>query len=114
MLGPKISKKISSTEEAYSIYIGILQAVTGLKLPNQEKKVLSVILANGSLTKEVRQSLLQISTKASIENVISKLRNKKLLIGDKPNSKLPELKMDEVTFSITLKPKDVSDQQTNS
>lgn len=107
MLVPKISKRIDSTEEAYAVYIGVLQAVTGFKITEQEKKVLCVILKNGELTKDVRQELTSISTKPRIENIISKLRMKKLIVGDKPNSKFPVLNFEETTFSITLKPANV-------
>lgn len=104
MLLQRINKRIESEEEAYAVYIGILQAISNFKITEQEKKVLCVILKNKELTKDVRSQLSTITSKARIENILSKLRAKKILVGDKPNSKFPSLNFEETTFSITLKP----------
>lgn len=104
MLLQKINKKVSSEEEAYYVYLGILQAVSNFKIAEQEKRILSVILKNRGITKDVRKELQTIASKARIENVIGKLREKKILIGDKPNEKFPVISMQDTTFTITLKP----------
>lgn len=100
----KITKKVNSREDSYSIYIGILQAVTGFKITDQEKEVLSVILSRGGLTKIVREYLITQKTvsKQRLDNIISKFRSKGILNGDKPNSRFPIISDDEATFSITL------------
>lgn len=104
MLLQSINKKIATHEDAYVVYIGLLQAVTNLKITDQEKKVLSIILRNGKLTKEVKAELETITSKPRIENIISKLRAKKILVGDTPSAKFPKIKFEDTTFSITLKP----------
>jgi hypothetical protein len=118
MLLQKINKRVQSEEEAYSVYIGILQAVTNFKITEQEKKVLSVILKNKEITKDVKKELTKMTSKARIENILSKLRARKILIGDKPNVKFPTIRFEETTFSITLKPLDNeldnADKQANS
>jgi len=104
MLLKGINKKIKSKEEAYAVYIGILQAISNFKITDQEKKVLSIILRNGKLTKDVRAELFQIASKARVQNILSKLRAKKILIGNVPNSKFPAIDFEETSLMITLKP----------
>lgn len=99
MLKKKITKSYSDSEEAHYIYIGVIQALTGVKITEQEKKVLSIILAKGELNKEVKSKLNTISSKARIENIISKLRNKKMLLGNKPSSKFFNIDT-ELTISL--------------
>lgn len=100
----KITKKVSSQEDVYLIYIGILQAVTGLKITDQEKRVLSTILTKGELTKDVRSYLIteKVASKQRLDNIVSKLRTRKILIGDKPNPRFQNFKAEDVVFSINL------------
>lgn len=103
MLTQKISKTINSDEEKYSIYFGILQAIAGFKITDQEKLILSKIMKEGELTKNVKDELKMIASKARIDNVISKFRKTKILVGNKPNSKFPKLNGKDMSFNITLK-----------
>lgn len=98
----KINKKIGSQEEAYYVYLGILQAVSGFKIAEQEKRILAVILKNKGLTKEVRKELHAITSKARIENVIRKLRLRKMLVGNRPSDKFATITTGD-SFTITLK-----------
>ncbi len=99
MLKKKLTKKYNNSEEAHYIYLGILQALTGVKITDQEKRVLSIILDKGEINKDVKFKLNQISSKARIENIISKLRNKKMLVGNKPSEKFFNINT-ELTISL--------------
>tara|TARA_R110000868_G_scaffold311513_3_gene572516 strand:+ start:690 stop:1007 length:318 start_codon:yes stop_codon:yes gene_type:complete len=103
MLTQKISKLVNKEEDKYMIYLGILQAISGFKITEQEKKILSRILESGELTKNVKEELESITSKARIDNVISKFRRTKILVGNKPNSKFLNLKGEGMTFNIVLK-----------
>lgn len=102
MLTQKINKKVSSQENLYGVYLGILEAVTSLKLTKQEKEVLAVILNEGVVNKFVKHKLFKISSKARIENILSKFRHNQILIDDKPNKNFPLLKDSKITLNITI------------
>ncbi len=102
MLTQKISKIVDSQEGKYLIYLGVLQAISGFKITEQEKRILSRILEEGELTKNVKDELTSIASKARVENVISKFRRNKILIGNTPNPRFPRIK-EEITFNIVLK-----------
>lgn len=112
MLTQKISKTVNKEEDKYLIYLGILQAISGFKTTDQEKRILSVILTEGELTKNVKNSLESFVSKARIENVISKFRKNKILMGNKPHPKFPIFKGGDINFNITLRNAD-RDKQTN-
>lgn len=103
MLTQKINKRISSEDEKYKIYLGILQAISGFKIADQEKLILSTIMKEGELTKNVKTELELLASKARIENVICKFRKNKILIGNKLNAKFPKFGEGDVVFNITLK-----------
>lgn len=103
MLTQKISKKVQTNQEKYMIWLGIIGTMTDFKFPEQERKILSYILSEGELTKNVRDSLHKLTTEARVGNVISKFRKEKILIGDKPNFKYPVSLEGEVKFNIILK-----------
>lgn len=106
MLTQKITKKISSKQELYKAYLGVLEAMTSIRLTNQEKEVLSRIMVTGSVTKDLKKDLLVISSRARIENIISKLRSKKLLVGNEPNPRLKMKDNGKLTMVITLDAED--------
>ena len=108
MLKINLNKRYDSKESLIYTYISILEVITKLKFDKQQKEVISVILLNGELTKDVRLQLQKISTTARIENILSILRKKKILVDNKiTESKffnvVKDLKSDSISLNINLK-----------
>lgn len=99
MLKKKFTKTYNDSEEGHYIYIGVLQALTGMRITDQEKRVLAIILKEGKIDKSVKDKLSKIASKPRIENIISKFRKKKILVGDVPSDKFLKLET-ELTINL--------------
>ncbi len=98
-----IKKKVSSIDDVYGVYISILESVTNLKFPNQEKIVLVKILKDREVTKNVKDCLgLSKDQRQRVANILTKFRNKNIIKDNKISQSFLEFKDNIVTFNIAL------------
>lgn len=102
----KLTKKITSLPKMYEVYLKLLSAVSDtFHLTNMERLIFSYILTDGEYTPETRKRLLEKENlnPQVISNATTKFRTYQLLVENKPNTELINIKKEPTFFVINLK-----------